>query len=415
MVATGQLSLDMAVRGTLKKPNLTGSLTMRDGTFDHYAQGVHLTGMTGDVIANGDTVHIQQFLIHAGEGTMTLTGDIGALRPGKPVDLQFVMDRAQPLRNDMIEETLNSQLHIFGQATSRIDVQGNVKIPGAEINIPNSMPASIPQLEVVSAEKDTKATEAPPLIIGLNVDVTSPGKIFIRGHGLFAEMQANLNVGGTSKAPAITGGVDLKRGNFNLAGISLNFTHGRVGFNGTGVNNKLDPTIDFRADRNANGTLASLLVTGHASAPKIDFASSPQLSRDEILSLLLFGQSRASLSATQLAELGAAIVQITGGSSFDPIGTVRNTLGLDHLGVGGGGSVENGGTSVEAGKYVMKGVYVGAKEGLSGKGAQAQVRVDLTKNLKLNTTVGTGGQVTGFTTPENDPGSSVGLSYGIDY
>ncbi|MCT6814419.1 translocation/assembly module TamB domain-containing protein, partial [Bombella apis] len=178
---------------------------------------------------------------------------------------------------------------------------------------------------------------------------------------------------------------------------------------------RLDPTIDFRADRNANGTLASLLVRGYASDPKIDFVSNPSRPRDEVLSILLFGTDRNSLSSTQLASLGLAIVQIGGGSAFDPMGKVRSTLGLDHLAIGGGNSVGKGAASVEAGKYVMKGVYVGAKEGLSGKGAQAQVKVDLTKRLQLNTTVGTGGQVTGFTTPENDPGSSVGLSYGIDY
>lgn len=416
MGVSGQLSLDMAVNGALKQPRVTGQVTMRDGSFDHYAQGVHLSGITGDVTADGDTVHIQRFLIHAGKGTMNLTGEVGALRPGLPVDLNFVMDHAQPLQSDMLEETVDSQLHIFGQATTRLDVAGKVKIPEASITIPDSMPASVSQLELISLQKEQeKKAAAPPLIIGLNVDVTSPGKLFVRGHGLFAEMQAKLNVGGTSASPAIAGGVDLRRGSFNLAGISLNFTQGRVGFDGAGVTNKIDPTVDFRADRNANGTLASLLVSGHASTPKIDFVSTPQLPRDEVLSILLFGQNRGSLSATQLAELGAAVVQITGGSAFDPLGTVRNTLGLDHLGIGGGGSVENGGSSVEAGKYVMKGVYVGAREGLSGKGAQAQVRVDLTKNLKLNTTVGTGGQVTGFTTPENDPGSSVGLSYGIDY
>jgi len=41
--------------------------------------------------------------------------------------------------------------------------------------------------------------------------------------------------------------------------------------------------------------------------------------------------------------------------------------------------------------------------------------VDLTKRLKINTTVGTGGNVTGFTTPENDPGSSIGLLYQFNY
>ncbi|MDT8872409.1 translocation/assembly module TamB domain-containing protein [Komagataeibacter rhaeticus] len=70
---------------------------------------------------------------------------------------------------------------------------------------------------------------------------------------------------------------------------------------------------------------------------------------------------------------------------------------------------------MEAGKYVMRRVYVGAKQATSGSGTQAQVQVDLTRRLKLNTTVGTGGNVTGFTTPENDPGSSIGLLYQFRY
>lgn len=116
-----------------------------------------------------------------------------------------------------------------------------------------------------------------------------------------------------------------------------------------------------------------------------------------------------------MVELGTALATLTGVTTFDPMGTLRKTLHLDRLAVGGGSGVGNGGTTVEAGKYVMRGVYVGAKQATSGSGTQAQVQVDLTKHLKLNTTVGTGGNVTGFTTPENDPGSSVGLLWQYRY
>ncbi|MXV44503.1 hypothetical protein GS501_05505 [Saccharibacter sp. 17.LH.SD] len=412
----GQLSLDMGVKGTLKQPRLSGKIQLRGGSFDHYAQGVHLTDIKGDITANGDSISIDQLLIHAGKGTMSLVGNVGVLHPGLPVDLKFAMDQAQPLRNDMIEETIDSQLHIYGQAIARMDVAGWVKIPQASITIPDSMPASVPQLDVVTPQTEAEKASASSLLIGLNIDVKIPSELFVRGHGLFAEMQGRLHVGGTSKVPVISGGIDLRRGSFNLGGINLNFTQGHVGFDGVGVTHKLDPSIDFRADRNSNGTLASLLVSGHASNPKISFTSTPRLPQDEVLAILLFGINRASLSTTQLAELAAAVAQIGGGSSFDPLGMTRNALGLDQLTIGGGSSVGNGGTNVEAGKYVMKGVYVGARQGLSGKSSsQAEVRVDLTKHLKLNTTVGTGGQVTGFTTPENDPGSSIGLSYGTDY
>ena len=70
---------------------------------------------------------------------------------------------------------------------------------------------------------------------------------------------------------------------------------------------------------------------------------------------------------------------------------------------------------VEAGKYVATGVYVGTRQGLNG-GTQARVQIDLTRHLKLDTLIGTGGgtPATG-TTIDNDPGSSVGLTWQFDY
>ncbi|QEH96701.1 translocation/assembly module TamB domain-containing protein [Gluconobacter thailandicus] len=414
MATKGQVGINLNVTGNATQPRATGQVDLRNVSFDHYAQGVRLTDINGAIVASGDTLTLQNVLAHAGQGTIGLTGTVGVFRPGLPVDIKVVSSKARPISSDLVTATINTDLHIHGQATTRVDVDGKIVLPSVTVNIPNSMPASVAQLDVVRpGQKAPDTTSA--LIIGLAIDVISPGQFVVQGHGLDAEMQGKLHVGGTSSAPSVTGGFDMKRGNFNLAGINLNFTHGRVAFNGTGVNHKLDPTLDFRADRNAKGTLASLLVTGYASAPKIDFASVPTQPRDEVLAILLFGTDAHSLSTTQLAELAAAVAQLAGGSSFDPLGKVRNALGLDRLAVGGGSGVDNGGTSVEAGKYVMKGVYVGAKQATSGSGTQAQVQIDLTKRLKLNTTVGTGGQVTGFTTPENDPGSSIGLSYGFDY
>jgi translocation and assembly module TamB len=72
------------------------------------------------------------------------------------------------------------------------------------------------------------------------------------------------------------------------------------------------------------------------------------------------------------------------------------------------------GTSVEAGRYISKRVYVEAKQSSTGA-SQVQVEVDLTKHLKLQTRLGDGSAITGGTTPENDPGSSIGLSYQFEY
>ena len=180
------------------------------------------------------------------------------------------------------------------------------------------------------------------------------------------------------------------------------------------MNNRIDPTLDFQADTTAGNVTASLKVGGYADAPKITLSSNPELPQDEVLARLLFGQSLKQLSPFQIAAIAGALADLSGvGGGVDPLSRVRKGLGLDRLSLGS--SATGNGASVEAGRYVAQGVYVGAKQGTSG-GTQAQVQVDLTRRLKLQTTIGTGGgtPATGIT-PDNDPGSSVGLKYQFEY
>jgi translocation and assembly module TamB len=93
-------------------------------------------------------------------------------------------------------------------------------------------------------------------------------------------------------------------------------------------------------------------------------------------------------------------------SVADPLSSIRSGLGLDRLTVNGG--TRNGaGPSVEGGKYVARGVYLGAKQGTGGSngaGTQAEVQIDLWRGLKLNSTAGSGPR-----------GNSVGLSHEFNY
>ena len=98
--------------------------------------------------------------------------------------------------------------------------------------------------------------------------------------------------------------------------------------------------------------------------PKITLSSSPQLPQDEVLAHLLFQQSAKQLTPLQLAQIAQALASLSGISNgFDPVASIRGGLGLDRLAVSGGSGVTTG-TTVEAGKYVSRNIYVGAKQGL---------------------------------------------------
>ena len=125
----------------------------------------------------------------------------------------------------------------------------------------------------------------------------------------------------------------------------------------------------------------------------------------------------------QLAQIGAALATLSGvggDTSLNPLVKLQKSLGLDRLSVGAGTTntatgPENSGASIEAGRYVTKRVYIVAKQSTTGT-SQLEADVDLTKHLKLQTRLGNGSSssVIGVT-PDNDPGSSVGLSYQIEY
>jgi translocation and assembly module TamB len=189
----------------------------------------------------------------------------------------------------------------------------------------------------------------------------------------------------------------------------LTFTQGSVDFSGDGI---ADPSIHFVATSTTATIVATLTISGTAKDPKITLSSVPEMPQDEILAQLLFNTSSSKLSPIQLAEIAAALASMSGAApGFDPLESIRSKLGLDRLSVG---SSSTGNPTLEAGSYLTRGVYLGAKQSTTGGGTQATVQIDLAKGLKLETTAGSGNtSATGSTSGAD--AASVGLTYQFEY
>ena len=408
----GSIAVDVAVRGTLGEPRLEGTLRVADGELQDYALGVQLTKLEAQIEAAGDTLRIVAFNAHAGTGTLGATGTVGMFATGRPIDVKLTARNATPFSTDLLTADLDADIRLYGPSQTRLDATGTIDVHRAEIKIPKALPPEVAVLDVRRPGQKPPAPSAVGPVIGLDLKVDAPRAVFVRGRGLDAETGGELHVTGTSAAPQIAGGFDMRRGSFDLGGPALNFSTGKVSFNGTGLSQKIDPTLDFEAESTSNAITARLTVTGYADAPRIALTSTPELPQDEILARLLFGTSAKDLTPLQLAQIASAVATISGVGGDNPLAAVQKSLGLDRLATG---STPTGGTTVEAGRYVAEGVYVGAKQNTQG-GTQAQVQFDLTKNLKLQATLGMGGTVpVQGTTPDNDPGSSIGLSYQFEY
>lgn len=419
--AAGELRIDAEVGGSVAAPEIGGSLSLAKGSLNDYARGIALTEIAAQVDGKQGALEIQSFTASAAPGTLSMSGTFGVLQKGWPVDLKLTARNAQPIVSKLITANLNADLAVQGSARSRIDVVGSIRLNRTLIGIPNSLPPSVAVLDVVRRGKKTVVVAEKALVVGLDVTVKAPREILVQGRGLDSEMGGELKIGGTTSAPFVTGGFDLIRGSFSFASTRLNFTSGRVSFNGAGLKNKIDPTLNFTAQTSIGTTTAIMNITGYADAPMFEFTSTPaNLPQDEIMAQLLFGQSLSTLSALQVAQIGYALATLSGvggNGGFNPLVKIQKSLGLDRLAIGSGptnAAGENTGASIAAGRYISKRVYIEAKQNTTGT-SQLQANVDLTKRLKLETKLGNGTASVQGTTPENDPGSSIGLLYQFEY
>ncbi len=436
--AGGTLTVNASVSGAASEPQIRGVVQLTDGDLRGYAQGVHLDHINARLVGGRGILKIASMTARAGPGRLSANGTVGVLQPGMPMDVSLVADHIQPITNDILTANLDTNIKIAGTLRKRLDVTGTVHINRASITIPNGLPPSVQTLNVI---RPGQASQPPPaaasqLIIGLGIALDAPAAIFVQGRGLDAQLGGRLNIAGTTDDPQVSGGFRMIRGVFSLAGTNLNFTSGKVSFNGQGLKGGMDPSIDFVAQSSVvyNGpTTVTLTVSGFADSPKISLSSTPSLPQDDLLGLLLFGKPASQLTPVQLAEIGYALASLSGiggggggGSKWNPLTWVKKAFGLNTLSVGSATpqnqtaansssqSSSTSGASLTAGKYVSKRVYVAATQSTTGY-SQVQVSVDLNQYLKLVTRLGNGTATAQGTTPENDPGSSIGLAWQMPY
>jgi translocation and assembly module TamB len=434
--AAGTLTVNASVSGSAHEPQIRGVVRLVNGDLRDYAEGVHLDDINARLVGGRGVLKIASMTARAGPGQLSANGTVGVLQPGMPMHISLTAHHIQPITNDIMTANLDTNMQVAGTLRRRLDVTGTVRVNRASITIPNGLPPSVATLDVIRPGQAPKPTaRASQLIVALGITLEAPDAIFVQGRGLDAQLGGQLKVAGTSDNPQVSGGFRMIRGNFSLAGTTLNFTSGKVSFNGEGLKGKIDPSLDFIAQSSVtyNGpTTVTLHVTGFADSPQISLSSTPPLPQDDLLGLLLFGKPASQLTAVQLAETGAALASLSGigsggggggGSKWNPLTWIKKAFGLNTLSVGSasppggaaaGGGSQTSGASITAGKYVSKRVYLAATQTTNGT-SQVEVDVDLSQYLKLQTRLGNGTATAQGTTPENDPGSSIGIAWQMPY
>lgn len=410
--ATGQGSFDLNITGSPTNPSIKGPFRLADGTVHLLKNNVLVNGISLTASMSGQTVTISEMTGHVAEGgNIAATGTIG-INGAMPINLKVDANHVKYTDGKMISTSANGNLEVTGNINGAMKVSGDIRLGETEFHIPNETTSTAtlanvshdrPSTPVRRTLRRAGLTLAGTPVgsggggdasISLNLHISAPQQIFIRGRGIDAEMGGDITLTGPTTNIHALGGFSLIRGRMKFLDRRLNFTSGTVILSGS-----MDPQLNFQSSVKADGLQILVQIIGSASAPEIVVTSSPSLPQDEILARLIFARNMGELSPLQILSLASAVSELAGTGGTGLAERLRQASGLDNFDIG---QTDSGETDVTVGKYLDNGIYTEVEVTASG-GTSVSINLDVMDNVTAS------GRLS------SDGNDSIGIYYEQDY
>ena len=388
----GRADIDVRVLGSLNTPRASGSATIAGGSYTDILAGLRYTGIAGRITAQGTDIRIERLSAQTPNGgTINAQGSV-AIDPqaGFPGNIRITGQRAKIVENDIFSAVANLSLSLSGPLARDPRITGKIDMVSVDVTVPENLPTTLKPIEgtrhvspppaararlAAQARARAAAGRAPPFNATLDLTISAPNRVFVRGRGIDAELGGDLQLRGRLSDLQTIGAFELRRGRISIAGTSLDFTRGRIVFTGD-----MTPELDFVAQTRTADVTAIITVSGAARAPEFAFSSEPDLPQDEVLSRILFSKASGGLSAIQALQLAQVAAQFSGGGGPDVFERVRRSLGVDSLDVSVGAS---GNPTVGVRRAINRRLSIGVKSGAEASDSGVSVDVDVTRNIRL--------------------------------
>ncbi|WOI56002.1 translocation/assembly module TamB domain-containing protein [Palleronia sp. LCG004] len=410
---SGQANFDLAVRGPLALSSLSGQVSLADGRLVEPSLPLVLENVDATAQIGGETIRLSLTAQNQEGGQISVNGPI-SLTGGFDAGLDISIDDFVVEDPRLYQTEVDGQISVDGALTGGATIGGQLTLDTTEIRIPSTglgatgpipdglvhvdesaaVRATLRRAGLIDDGSDAGSGGGGGAAYPLDITISAPNQIFIRGRGLDSEFGGTLRLQGTTANIIPAGQFELIRGRIDLLGQRIVLTEGIVTLQGD-----FTPFIRLVAETDAGEVTIRIVVEGPAGEPVIRFESDPELPQDEVLSRLLFGRSIDNISPLQAAQLASAVATLAGRGGDGIIANLRARTGLDDLDVT---TDAEGNVGLRAGKYLSENLYSDVTVESGGE-AEINLNLDLTDSI----TVRGGASSTGNT--------SLGIFYERDY
>ncbi len=406
----GQSRFDLRIDGPAALGSVSGQISTSDGRLSAPNFRVALTDIAANIgLAQGRASIDMRAAVSSG-GTLTVNGPV-TLTGAIPANLNIALTNVEVVDPALYRTTLNGGISVNGNLTGGARIAGRIDVGETDVSVPSSGLGGftiIPQIAHVGASAAVRQTQgraglnkpeetsssSSGAAYPLDILVSAPSRIFVRGRGLDAELGGTLRLTGTTANIISSGQFELIRGRLDILEKRFELDEGTVQLQGN-----FDPFLRFVATTRTSVGTASVIIEGPASEPQVRFESSPEAPQDEVLAQIFFGRDASQLSAFQALQLANAVATLAGNGGEGIVSKLRKSFDLDDLDIT---TDEDGNAGLRAGKYLSDNVYTDVTVG-GTDGAEVSINIDLTPSLTAR----------GTATATGD--TSIGIYFEKDY
>lgn len=391
---SGEGALQVDIKGSIHSPSLTGKASLTNGTLESFAFGTFLKEIQVAFEGAGNRIAITSLSASdqtngrlEGSGTYLMTENHRFALDLRMKDLCLVS-------LDHMNALFNGELALAGNS-EHIDIKGDLESKKFHYKITKKIDEIADAVEVTYINQDaaepapTKIQKAQlaqlPINIDLHVKIPKEG-LDITDDNLSSFWGGDLLLSGPLHKPKLKGEIKLDRGDYLLNGQRFDLTTGTITLAG-------DPekktSLYVVATRDIGDHRVEIILRGKLENPTIALRSSPALSQQGVLSLILFGKAPAEISQQQDQLLEKSLASLMKGQSGPSVlSKLQKSIGIDRIDINRQETNDRDQLSIQIGKYLTKDVYISLHKGFGNEPTRIGIEAKIRKNLKLQAEAG---------------------------
>ena len=323
----GFLSVALTAKGTRARPEITGNAALSSVLVTVPRDTIG--PISGGILFSKEGVGFQQLRIAYGKGVVHASGELGLdRRASLTIAVRRVIipvmkrssvqiDGDLQLTGSEDASTLGGELVVSGSYVESIEAQ----MIGRALNRINRPPKRLPEF-----------LRSIDLNVGLTTDY------MVSNTAADVKVAGDLQITGNVARPGVTGQVRIREGG-RVGYFGRNFTieNGTVDFiDPRAISPNLDVSAKSAINHEGVDYLITLLVTGPPDNIHIELSSQPEMAKQEIIALVITGQTRGvnQLPASQSVG-GKAVEYLIGRMKGRVADSIARTLGLERVTITG--------------------------------------------------------------------------------